>query len=417
MSEPLVEAAPNNDMAGSPPLQGERIAFTGTLASMTHRQGFELAERNGGVATADVSRQTTMLVVGEEGWPLEADGKPSLKWQHANEFREQGVPLRILSESEWLNLLGLYDQKPDVERLHTPAMLSELLDVSASTIRSWERVGLIRPVRKVFRLPYFDFQEVSSARRIVSLLKAGVSRREIEESLEKLRNVLPDIERPLAQLEMLAQDSHLLYRDDQGLVDARSRQRHFDFDPPELPEIATAPFDEFANARRGREIHGLRWTADEWFHEGCRQLEQNEPESAVEAFRMCLMEKPGDPEMNFFLAEALYRSGHVDGALERYYVAVETDHNYVEAWTQLGCLHSERGELESALDAFNIALDIHPDYPDANWQKADVLGQLNRPHDAKPHWRKYLEHDSRGPWADQARQRLAEVEDEATDQT
>jgi tetratricopeptide (TPR) repeat protein len=286
-------------------------------------------------------------------------------------------------------------------------MLSELLEVSASTIRSWERVGLIRPVRKVFRLPYFDFQEVSSARRIVSLLSSGVSRKELEESLETLRSVLRDVDRPLAQLEMLAQDSRLLYRDEIGLVEPRTGQRHFEFEPPQSPEEPTTGGEHFSQPRgSSRDDRRVRWTTDEWFHEGCRQLEQND-EAAVESFRMCLMDKPGDAELNFFLAEALYRNGNLDGAVERYYAAVEADHNYLEAWTQLGCVHSERGELEAALDAFDIALNLHPEYPDAHWQKADVLGQLNRADEAVQHWRKYLEHDSRGPWAEQARQRIS----------
>ncbi|MEX2286135.1 MAG: tetratricopeptide repeat protein [Planctomycetaceae bacterium] len=406
MSDRPVEAEAEELQAGSPVLQGERVAFTGTLASMTHREAHKITAQHGGAATSDVSRQTTMLVVGEEGWPLEADGKPSQKWQHAAQLRNEGVAIRILNESDWLHLVNLDGQRQEAERLYTPAMLSELLDVSASTIRSWERVGLIRPVRKVYRLPYFDFQEVSSARRIVALLAAGVSRKELEESLETLRSVLKDVDRPLAQLEMLAQDSRLLYRDEIGLIEPRSGQRQFDFEPTKPPDEPTTGGGHFSNPWRidhkDRRVH---WTTDEWFHEGCRQLEQNDP-AAVESFRMCLMEKPGDPELNFFLAEALYRSGKLDGAVERYYAAVEADHNYLEAWTQLGCLHSERGELQSALDAFDIALDLHPEYPDAHWQKADVLGQLNRTVEAIPHWRKYLEHDSRGPWAEQARQRL-----------
>ena len=58
----------------SPPLKGERVAFTGTLASMTHKEAAELVEANGGTAMSSVSGQPTMLVVGDEGWPLESDG-------------------------------------------------------------------------------------------------------------------------------------------------------------------------------------------------------------------------------------------------------------------------------------------------------------------------------------------------------
>ena len=54
-------------LESSPCLQGERLSFTGTLASMTHKQAMELADQHGGSATHNVSKQTTMLVVGEEG--------------------------------------------------------------------------------------------------------------------------------------------------------------------------------------------------------------------------------------------------------------------------------------------------------------------------------------------------------------
>ena len=70
-----------NEVTSSPCLQGERLSFTGTLASMTHKQAHELVVEHGGEATRHVSKQTSMLVVGEEGWPLEDDGHPSQKLQ------------------------------------------------------------------------------------------------------------------------------------------------------------------------------------------------------------------------------------------------------------------------------------------------------------------------------------------------
>ena len=46
------------------------------------------------------------------------------------------------------------------------------------------------------------------------------------------------------------------------------------------------------------------------------------------------------------------------------------------------------------------ALSVHADYPDAHWHVADILVQLGRPDEAAAHWRKYLEFDHRGPWAE-----------------
>ena len=60
-------------------------------------------------------------------------------------------------------------------------MLAELLGVSVAVIRRWHRRGLIVPAREVRRLPYFDFHEVATARRLAQLLAAGVSPRDDRE--------------------------------------------------------------------------------------------------------------------------------------------------------------------------------------------------------------------------------------------
>jgi len=407
-------------ISGSPPLTGESVAFTGTLASMTHRQAQELTGQQGGTASEHVSRRTTMLVVGEEGWPLEPDGRPSQKLLHAQDLQQQAGDIRILSESDWLRLLGLEERGQEVHRLYTPAMLSGLLGLSTGVIRSWERLGLIHPARKVYRLPYFDFQEVAGVRRIAELLAAGVPRREIEAGLSALQSIIGGTERPLVQLEILARGSHLLYRDHAGLVEPVSGQRCLDFDDPDQSDRSGADDSQQSSDEDDAsptvlmqrpspvgESNGRdRWSADEWDREGCLRLDANDVASAVEAFRMSLMERPGEAAVHFHLAEALYRLGNVEGALERYHAAVEADHNFIEAWTQLGCLYAEKQESNSAIDSLRIALGIHPDYPDAHWHLANVLHQLGRDDDARTHWQAYLRFDSRGPWAEQARQRL-----------
>lgn len=406
-------------VASSPSLTGEKVSFTGTLASMTHQQAHELVEQHGGTATHSVSKQTTMLVVGEEGWPLEADGHPSIKLQQVTQWQQEGVAVRIVSESDWLRLMGLDGRCQEVHSLYTPAMLCRSLNVPIGTIRRWERLGLIRAVRKVYRLPYFDFSEVAGVRRLSDLLAAGIPPHQLESSLIKLRSMLPGLDRPLAQLNLLAQDARLLVRDAHGLVEPTTGQRCFDFVPPagfeQAPSgdvIALDPAQSEARPERSNgkpsALTDQHRSADQWFEEGCRLLDQQETAAAIESFRSALMSRPGSPEVNFHLAEALYRNGNHEGALERYYAAIESDHDYLEAWTQIGCLHAGQGELQSALDAFSIALSVHADYPDAHWHMADVLVQLGRAADAKAHWQKYLEYDRRGPWADQARQRLEE---------
>ncbi|MDB5391912.1 MAG: Tetratricopeptide 2 repeat protein [Planctomycetaceae bacterium] len=391
-------------------LLGERVTFTGTLASMTHRQAAQMAETHGGTAAQHVSKQITMLVIGEEGWPLEADGTPSVKLQQVNRLRDEGLPIRIVSESDWLDVLGLHDHLQEVRRHYTPAMLSQMLNVPVAVIRNWERCGLIRPVKHVLRLPYFDFREVAGARRLHELLKSGVTRRQIVDSLKHLRNWVGGTERPLAQLEFLADDGELIYRDKSGPLDPRSGQRLFDFDSPQEEtapaELAlTAGVIPMDGATQSAQEQAT-WTPEQWFQLANQHLEEHRLDDAVEAFRLCLLDWHQRAEVHFQLADTLYRMDNLMGALERYHMAVELEPNYLEAWTQLGCVYSETQKPEAAIQAFRIAIDLHADYPDAHWHLAQILESQGQAAAAKPHWEAYLQFDQRGPWADIAREHL-----------
>jgi DNA-binding transcriptional MerR regulator len=242
-------APPSTSLPQSPALAGERVAFTGTLASMTHREAHAQVAEHGGTASEHVSRQTTILVIGEEGWPLEPDGKPSVKLQHAERLKAEGHDIRIVRESEWLGFVALDNRRAELHRRCTPAMLSRMLDISVHEIRRWERTGLIKAVEHICRLPYFDFQEVASARRLAELVDAGVSVREIQSSLARLETVIGVGSRPLAQLDILAADKHLLYRDSHGRLKTTDGQRLFEFAGPQpaappVVETITLPASE-----------------------------------------------------------------------------------------------------------------------------------------------------------------------------
>jgi tetratricopeptide (TPR) repeat protein len=396
-------------LKSSPCLKGERVAFTGTLASMTHRQAHELVEEYGGTATQNVSHQTTMLVIGEEGWPLEEDGKISQKLELAEQLQASGH-LRILHESNWLYLMGIQYNREEIRRLYTPAMLQQLLEIPAHTIRAWERAGLIRPVRKIYRLPYFDYEEVTTVRKLSEMLKDGISRQEIEKSLQSLARHLDGVDKPLAQLEILSRDAHLYYRDHAGLLEPRTGQRVFDFEPEPEEEAEDQTDEDSASNVLAFELPDhlpeRLWTPDDWFDEGCRLMDEGDLAAAIEAFRMSLIEDFDAPIVHFHLAEALYRQDKVDAAHERYHVVVELDHNYIEAWTQIGCLRAEMHEYEEALEAFEIVLKIHSECAEALWFQADTLRELGRFDEAVESWQKYLKYDQRGPWAEMARQYL-----------
>ncbi len=437
-------------LQSSLPLSGECLTFTGTLASMTHRAAGELTEQYGGRYVQSVSRVVSMLVVGEEGWPLEDDGQASQKLLQSSDLIADGAELRILSESDWLHLVGLNEERDEIQRSYTPAMLSRLLSIPVNMIRRWSRIGLIRPVRRVCRLPYFDYREVSSAQRLANLLSEGVSTATLESSLSQLSETLAGTDRSLAQLNLLAQDHKVVIRDQHGVVNPRTGQRLLDFGaepqlgvyaeapapPSDDPEPAQADVEQhpiatisFAEASMRLEHRDMKeWSADEWFHEGCRLAEESACESAINAFRNSLSmlaaewTSPGTPapadnlegipdpaDVNFHLADVLYRASQTGAAIERYHCAIEFAPDFVEAWTQLGCLLFESGNNNAAEEAFLTAIAIHAANPDALLHYAQLLDSAGRSEEAAEYWREYLLHDSRGPWADHARERLQDA--------
>lgn len=397
-------------------MRGERVAFTGTLASMTHAKAADLVQQHEGEAVQHVGRNTTLLVVGEEGWPLEEDGTPAAKLQQAIKLRSQGADIRILKESEWLHALGLQAESSDIRRLYTPAMLSKVLGWSVHQIRKWERAGFIRPVKRVYRLPYFNFQEVTRARRLVTLLSQGIDGKQLQASLDRLKALLREADCALDQLEVFDGGKLLVYRDRFSPIESTTGQRLMDFRDLEQQTssanhdsgLALVPWQEAVNV----DSHSTQAEPHQpldWFVEGCRALEGDDLPLAIDYFRKALLRNPNDAEAHFQLADALYRSGNVDGAFERYSSAIEQDQHYIEAWTQLGCLHAENGQPEQALQAFDEALELHPEFAEPHIHKAEVLHEMDRTDEAIDHWTLYLEHEPRGSWNELARQRLRQL--------
>jgi NAD-dependent DNA ligase len=63
------------------------VAFTGRLASMRRADAFALVRVHGGKPREGVTKQTDVLIVGELGWPLLDDGRPSNSLVRAKSYR------------------------------------------------------------------------------------------------------------------------------------------------------------------------------------------------------------------------------------------------------------------------------------------------------------------------------------------
>ncbi|MGH7140716.1 MAG: tetratricopeptide repeat protein, partial [Pirellulales bacterium] len=237
---------------------------------------------------------------------------------------------------------------------------------------------------------------------LAELVAAGNSPQQIEKKLAGLRRLVPNVERPLAQLSILVEGKQLLLRQGDGLIEPGGQYR-FDF---EAERTSQTPPAALQFVRRPEEADNATMTPDELRVWAAQKDDEGQLEMAAELYRAALVAGGPNAETCFALAEMLYRLGDLAAARERYYMAIELDENYVEARANLGCVLAETGQPELAVAAFEGALAYHGDYPDVHYHLARTLDDLDRRDEADLHWRIFLELSADSPWADAACRRL-----------
>ena len=392
-------------------LHGKRVAFVGKLASMARRDAAQLARQHGATVLEKPDASAHWVVGGENEIPLpEVNGQEEWFDSAMREASERGT-LEVITETEFWQRLGLVEPEHDIHRFYTPAMLADLLGVPVAVIRRWHRRGLIVPVREVRRLPYFDFQEVATARRLAELLAAGMSPAAIEKKLEALGRYLPGVARPLAQLSVMVRGKQILLRQGDGLIEPGGQLR-FDFDAVERSSVGSAQCGvlggepgELAEDAASDET-AATVSPDEMCRLAAELEEDGQLAAAGDMYRAAMAAGGPKAEICFQLAELLYRQGDLGGARERYYTAIELNEDYVEARANLGCVLAETGQRELAVAAFEGALAYHPDYEDAHYHLARTLDEMGQHDRAEEHWREFLAQAPDSPWAEEARARL-----------
>lgn len=387
-------------------ISGMRVAFVGKLGGLNRREARKFVRDQGAVMVDAPSAGANLIVIGADELP--SQDYEQLLDDSVIEAAGNGL-LQIINETEFWQRTGVDQAEElgeDASQLYTPAMLAELLEVSIATIRRWQRRGLIRPTRQINKLPYFDFQEIASARRLARLIESGKSPKIIEAKLQQLAQLAPELERPLSQLSIIVEGRNVLLRRGEGLVEPGGQKR-IDFDAVEetcqevTPEVINLPAKTLSIESLGQ------FSRPEQFIQLANDFEDlGEMDTAIYIYRAMVLAFGPSAESSFRLAELLYLIGQTEAARERYYMAVELDGTYVEARASLGCVLVELNEPEMAVSAFRGALGIHEDYPDVHFHLARLLDDLKEFEQAESHWQKFLSLAPESPWAQEARERL-----------
>lgn len=386
--------------------------LVGKLTSMPHRDVEQILHEHGAVPVVSGNDEVDLIVTSDDL----PDVKDHQSFDETLRARIVSGEIEVIGESELWARLGLVESGQGVERLYTPAMLAELVRVPVAAVRQWHRSGVLVSKRNVQRLHYFDFEEVSVARKLAQLLAAGCRLPTVNRQLERLGRMLPGVARPLAEPDVVVEGQRLYVRRGDQLADARG-QLLIDFEGAQrlgTEEEHDAPAT--ISILRANGLHKptiVAPTSPPYVTEDLRALAAEldgggHPEQAIEAFRAVLFSGEATADDHFALAELLYQAGDLAAARERYYMAVELDEDFVEARSNLGCVLAELGELGLAEAAFHGALEYHPGYADAHYHLARLLDRGNRKCEAACHWRMFINLAPASPWADEARERVGD---------
>jgi len=397
-------------------MAGRRVAILGRLGGMNRRDALQSIRDHGGTSIERGLKDADIVVIG--GDQLAVDVSRLMAHEGIDKALDSRQ-IEVLAENEFYQRLGLVEPQGNIKQLYTPAMLSDLLKVSIRTVRRWHRMGLIKPVRTVHRLAYFDFQEVQSARQLAQWIDGGAKPAAIQKQLADFAKWLPGGARSIDQLNIIVEGQRLLLRQGEGLVDAAGQIR-IDFESLEPDYDSSSQADMQGESesqplllfkpdpQSDKSTNQSSMTADEMLQNANSLEDDGRLREAIEWYRVLLGTFGPSAEYNFQLAELLYREGEIEAARERYYMAIELDNDYVEARANLGCVLQETGRSDLAIAAFRGAIALYPEYADVHYHLARMLDESNHRSDAIHHWSEFARLSPESPWVGEALDRLNE---------
>jgi tetratricopeptide (TPR) repeat protein len=344
------------------------VAFTGRLAYMSRAEAFDVVRQRGGTPSPAVTKRTQVLIVGELGWPLLDDGRPSNKLSRATEY---GIP--VVSERRFLEWIG--KAIPDsVQKTYSADQLAALSKMSIGMIREVSQLSVLDE-----RDGRFGFRDLASARQIAKLLNDGVRLSEIIRAVSEVRKWLPDA----------------------GLSTVRLRAGTLSDVQVEQPGGRTDKYGQFVLA-----VDDAREDPDELFDRAHAAEQIGDVVEAERLYRLLMKSDPTDASAPFNLGNMLRTAARTIEAEAALRAATRANPAFAEAWYNLADLLDDQGRSEAGVECLRKALLVAPDYIDAMFNLGLLLQRKGAYAEAADCWRQYLSSDRASEWAARARRSL-----------
>jgi tetratricopeptide (TPR) repeat protein len=261
--------------------------------------------------------------------------------------------------------------------------VAALLGLSVAQVRSYIRDGFLSPPQGPRGEYRFSFQDLILLRTAKGLLAAKVPRRRIRLALQKLQQQLP-AGKPLTGVRITAQGHRVVVRDGHELWDPASGQIFLDFDVAELQREAATLVPVTDSRPKKREPS----TAEVWLMEGL-ELEGEDPEGAVAAYRRALDLDPDLPDVWLNIGRLLHEQGSLAEAERCYRRAVELRPDEPVAAYDLGVALQDQERFAEAAAAYEQALALDDSFADAHFNLSAVYESLGDRQAAFRHLKSY----------------------------
>lgn len=287
-----------------------------------------------------------------------------------------------------------------VSDMFTGTEVAKLLGISAGRLRSLDRAGIAAPSGRRRGRRAYTFSDIIALRAARDLLAQKVRLRDVARAIEKIKGALPRVTRPLAELRIVSDGQRVVVRQSSGSYEPLTGQMLLEFDVKQLRDDVVRVLRPVVGKDRARTAYDLYVQASQ-FDEDPRTMDQAEA-----LYRRAIEIDPWLAIAYTNLGNICFRRNDDRQAEALYRHALEIDVAQPEAQYNLGYVMLERGRASEAIEFFKGAIASDPRFADAYFNLAMAYEQTGEPNKARPCWRKYLEIEPTGTWAEIARKHL-----------
>lgn len=287
-----------------------------------------------------------------------------------------------------------------VSDLFTGSEVAKLLGITSGRLRALDRAGIVTPSGRRKGRRAYTFGDIIALRAARDLISRKVRLRDVARAIENIQASLPKVTRPLAELRIVSDGQRVVVKSSAGVFEPLTGQMVLDFDVKDLRDDVVRVLRPVVGKERARTAYELYIRAS--------QLDED-PATIDEAeglYRRALEIDPWLAIAYTNLGNICFRKSDETQAEKLYRKALEIDAAQPEAQYNLGYLMLENGRAAEAINFFKGAIKSDPRFADAYFNLAMAYEQVGEPSKAHPCWRKYLEIEPTGTWAEIARKHL-----------